>query len=246
MIENNITINIIGPGKVGRSLYNCFKEKHIKTLLIDKNWDYKNKKLNGIVLITTQDENIIPVWNILQKHDLTKILAIGHCSGYLDSSFFDNIPHFSIHPNFPFSSIKKCHEIKNITWGIEGDEIGITFAKEIINILNGKYVIIPQNKKGIYHLAAVIASNFSYVLIKMAKDLYDEIEIKDINHLLDLSINSLNNIKKIGLKNALTGPVARNDFNTINNERDIFGEILGNVEVYDFFIKLLYKIKEDD
>ncbi|KAF2956782.1 DUF2520 domain-containing protein [Marinitoga sp. 38H-ov] len=237
--------NIIGPGKVGKSLYKCFLEKNYDVVLVDKNYNYNNI-LEGIVIITSQDENIIPIWNNLKKYDISNIIAIGHCSGYLDSSFFEGIPHFSIHPNFPFSSIIDCEKIKGITWGIEGDEKGIEFAKKIISILNGKYVIIPQNKKKLYHLAAVITSNFSYGLIKMAKDIYNELDIDNIDHLIDLSIKSLNNIKEKGLKNALTGPVSRNDLKTIEDEGLVFKKFFGNQDVYDFFINILYQIKEGE
>ncbi|GAB6189209.1 Rossmann-like and DUF2520 domain-containing protein [Marinitoga arctica] len=239
-------INIIGPGKVGKSLYNCFKEKNINTLLIDKTFDYSNFLLEGIVLITTQDKNIVPIWEMISHFDLSKVEGIGHCSGYLDSSFITGIPHFSMHPNFPFSSIKNCSEIKNITWGIEGDEKGIEIAKKLVSNLNGKYVIIPQNKKKAYHLAAVIASNFSYGLIKMARDIYEDMGIIDFTHLIDLSIHSLNNIKKSGLKNSLTGPVNRDDKLTIDEERKEFEKIFGNTYIYDFFIGILYKIKEEE
>ncbi|WP_129408455.1 DUF2520 domain-containing protein [Marinitoga lauensis] len=240
-----MNINIIGPGKVGKSLYNCFNKKGLNAVLIDKNFDYENNILTGIVLITTNDENIEKVWNKLKKYDLSRINAIGHCSGYLNSSFFGQIPHFSIHPNFPFSSVINCEDIKNIVWGIEGNEKGLNFAKKLVDILNGKYVIIPQNKKKLYHLAAVIASNFSYALIKLVRDIYSNLEIEDINHLIDLSIISLNNIKKHGLKNALTGPVLRNDLKTIREEKEEFKKIFGNDDVYDFFIDTLYKIKEE-
>ncbi|WGS65961.1 DUF2520 domain-containing protein [Marinitoga aeolica] len=240
-----MNINIIGPGKVGKSLYNCFLEKNIEVILIDKNFDYENNILTGIILITTNDENIENVWNKLKRYDLSQINAIGHCSGYLNSSFFDQIPHFSMHPNFPFSSVTNCENIKNIVWGIEGNEKGIEIAKKLVTILEGKYVIIPQNKKKLYHLAAVISSNFSYALIKMAKDIYREMNISDIEHLINLSIKSLENIKEKGLKNALTGPVARNDLKTINEEKNEFKKFFGNEEIYDFFIDTLYKIKEE-
>lgn len=239
-------INIIGSGKVGKSLYNCFLKKNIDAVLINKDYDYKKNPLKGVVLITSQDENIIPIWENLKNFDISKIEAIGHCSGYLDSSFFEDIPHFSMHPNFPFSHVlNSCCELENIVWGIEGNEKGIEFAKNLITTLKGKYVIIPQNRKKAYHLAAVIASNFSYALIKMSHDIYEELDIKEFKHLIDLSINSLKNIKEKGLKNALTGPVARNDIEVINEEKKEFEKIFGNTEIYDFFIKLLYSIRED-
>ncbi|KLO21614.1 hypothetical protein X275_08385 [Marinitoga sp. 1197] len=234
-------INIIGPGRVGKTLFNCFKKKNISIKLFSKDDDKSN--ISGIVIITTQDEKIKNVWTEIKNYNIE---AVGHCSGILDSNFFGDIPHFSMHPNFPFSSPLKCDALKNIVWGIEGNSKGIEYAKNLIDILDGKYVIIPQNKKVLYHLAAVIASNFSYGLIKMSKVLYNEIEIDNINHLIDLSIISLNNIKEKGLKGALTGPVSRNDLYTINKEREEFNKIFGNVEVYDFFIDLLYKIKEDE
>ncbi|MBM7558684.1 DUF2520 domain-containing protein [Marinitoga litoralis] len=236
-------INIIGPGKVGKSLYNCFLEKNFEVCLIDKNFDYNNT-ISGIILITSQDENIISIWNNI--NDISNITAVGHCSGYLDSSFFGNIPHFSMHPNFPFSSVLKCNMIKGITWGIEGNEKGLEIAKKLVDSLEGKYVIIPQNKKKLYHLAAVIASNFSYALIKMSKDIYDDLGIDNIDHLIELSIKSLNNIKEKGLRNALTGPVARNDIKTIEEEKLEFNNFFGNPYVYDFFIDILYKIKEGE
>ncbi|AEX85489.1 protein of unknown function (DUF2520) [Marinitoga piezophila KA3] len=239
-------IYIIGPGKVGKTLYNCLIKKYSDIILIGKNIDISNYRFDGIIIITTPDDIIEKIWNKLKNNNLENVLAIGHCSGVLDSSFIQSVPHFSMHPNFPFNSEKKCEEIQNIVWGIEGNEKGLEYAKKLVTDLKGKYIIIPQNKKIQYHLAAVILSNFSYALAKLSMDLYKDMNLNNIEHLIDLAIYSLNNIKKVGLKEALTGPVARNDIKTIQKEKKIFKSYFNDENIYDFFIDTLYRIKEEN
>ncbi|BBE31271.1 hypothetical protein OSSY52_14120 [Tepiditoga spiralis] len=242
-------VNLIGPGKVGRSVLNYFyKNGYEKGLIIEKNKiDYKNFLFEGIILIGVPDDIIPNICYNLKKSSFKNVEALIHFSGFVDSSCFKDLSSkykFSLHPNQSFNKVK---DISNITWGIDGiDEKSINYAKKLVNMFNGRSLIIPKGEKNAYHLAAVIASNFSYALNFMSNKIYDSLNIKEREHLIDLAINSLNNIKEKGLKESLTGPVARKDTNTIAEERDAFNKYFGDkVCVYDFFVDLLKKISEN-
>jgi predicted short-subunit dehydrogenase-like oxidoreductase (DUF2520 family) len=57
-----------------------------------------------------------------------------------------------------------------------------------------------------------------------------------------LVFNTYNNIIEKGFTNALTGPVARNDKNVIEKEREIFSKYFP-VEIYDNFIEILKEVR---
>jgi len=62
-----------------------------------------------------------------------------------------------------------------VIFGIEGVERGLQLAKNLVELLGGKYVVIPKERKAEYHLAAVIASNFSIALAYLSQRLYTDI-----------------------------------------------------------------------
>lgn len=246
---NYFEINIIGPGKVGMSVLNylCKKEGYKKGKIINSNFnDYDNLNLKDILFVSTQDDILETICYNLKKSNLNNLKAIIHFSGYLDSEVFKDFDveiKLSMHPNFPF--VSKESNLKNVYWGLEGDKKSCDFGKCLVSSLDGRYFLIPKNKKKQYHLAAVITSNFLYALFKMSNDIYDILEIENKDVLIDLCENSLKNIKINGLKNSLTGPVKRNDSKIINEESVIFEKIFEDKNVYNFFIKKLYEIKEN-
>lgn len=242
-------VNLIGPGRVGMSVFNYFYKKgYEKGLIIEKNEiNYENFLFEGIILIGVPDDIIPNICYNLKKSFLKNVEALIHFSGIVDSSCFKELSSkykLSLHPNQPFNKIK---DISNITWGVEGiDENSVNYAQGLIKIFNGKSLIIPKGKKTDYHLASVISSNFSYVLNFMSNKIYDNLNINERNHLIDLAITSLNNIKENGLRKSLTGPVARGDIRTINKERDVFNTYFGDkIDVYDFFVEMLREISEN-
>lgn len=204
-----------------------------------------------IIFITTNDDAIpFVVKDISDKCDINEGQVFVHTSGSLPAKVFEPLEKkgaigISIHPLQTIAS--PTEGIKNIMgslFAIEGNIKAYDIALELVKALDGQPFFIDSDKKPLYHLAAVIACNYFVTLINTSIKLFESVNIdseKGLTGLLKLVRGTINNIEKIGPKQALTGPIARGDIHTIEGhiwamkkyipELLEFYKVLGNMTV---------------
>ncbi|MFT5871911.1 MAG: putative short-subunit dehydrogenase-like oxidoreductase (DUF2520 family) [Clostridium sp.] len=238
-----MVIGFIGSGKVGFSLgkyfslkgitlsgyYSKFFRDAIEASEFTSSKAYENIndliKDSSVIFITTPDDSINEVWQKISNINLTNKI-ICHTSGSLTSSIFLNINNsdalaYSIHPIFAFSDKYNSYkDLQNAYFSIEGPESHIHLLKDFINSLGNKSFVIDKNNKSLYHLASVTVSNLVLSLINTGCSYLSKCGLSEndaLEALLPLIQNNINNIKESGLISALTGPVERNDLDTIRH-----------------------------
>jgi len=188
----------------------------------------KAAALANCVLICTPDDSISTVSDNIfknKKNSYLKDYYVFHFSGsktlaVLDSARAAGAEIASIHPLKSFASVEEA--IKSLP----GTVFGVTFSsiksKEIaeflVRNLGGETLEVENEKKPLYHAAACIASNYLVTLIDYAVSIHKRIGIKpedSLKGLISLAEGTVNNIKKMGTKKSLTGPIARGDKGTI-------------------------------
>jgi len=241
-------IGFIGAGKVGTSLGNYFSQKGLslsgyysKSISSSQ----RSAKLTGssffedldsllkgseIVFITTGDDAIDDVVNTLRKSPhLNKNHILVHTSGALSSDIFEPMEKLrcgvcSLHPIMTFSEVTtpvKDLEVTKFT--LEGNTNGKDEIGKILKTTNNEFFIIDKESKILYHAAACVLSNYMVTLIDTGFEMLKKagIEQEKISPaFLPLITVTLNNVKKSGTINALTGPLARGDENTISKHLD--------------------------
>ncbi len=259
-----MVIGFIGCGKVGFSLGKYFYSKGIPLSGYYSRFysdakeasEFTNSKAyenindlardSSMIFITTPDDSIHEVLQRLSNLDLTNKI-ICHTSGSLTSSIFLDINNsdafaYSIHPIFPFSD--KYNSYKNLQtayFSIEGPEKYIPALKDFIGSLGNKYFTINMDDKSLYHLASVTVSNLVLSLINTGCSYLGQCGISEndaLGALLPLIQNNIDNIKAKGFLGSLTGPIERNDLNTI--KQHIGALPLEDVKMYkNLSLKLL-------
>ncbi len=125
----------------------------------------------------------------------------------------------SLHPLQSFATVEQALAIlPGSYFSIEGDQRGFSFAQEVVEKLKGKYFYLDSAAKVLYHAAACVASNYLVGLLACALDLFAAAGIPEemrLPAILPLVTGTVDNIRKIGIPNALTGPLARGDLGTI-------------------------------
>lgn len=234
-------IGFIGAGKVGFSLGKYFTMNNIevsgyysKTLKSAQEAarftnsqfyynlvDFLND--TDFILITTPDDLINTVWNVLKTHCI-KGKIICHCSGSLSSEVFSDINNlgafgYSLHAMYAFSD--KYTSYKNLNsayFSLEGDSKYITYIESLMKTLGNEIIIIQKEKKYLYHLASVTVANLTLALLSTGVDYLSLCNVDKataLKALLPLIKNNINNIEEKGFVKAVTGPVERNDLGTI-------------------------------
>ncbi|HET8766313.1 MAG TPA: Rossmann-like and DUF2520 domain-containing protein [Pedococcus sp.] len=96
------------------------------------------------------------------------------------------------------------------------DEEGFTLGERLARDLGGRPFRLADDRRALYHAAAVFASNYVVTASGAASELLAAAGVPDpAGALVPLQRASLENVERIGADRALTGPAVRGDAGTI-------------------------------
>ncbi len=241
-MKNQKHITIIGTGAVATSLAYALKNR-CKITLVGRNRnklkqiakaiksdfclfdEITDSIIKGTVFLAVGDSAIADVTQSLwyKFQSLEKSLFF-HLSGSYSSEQLQPLKMLgasigSFHPmqTFPKKNISG-NEFNNIWIALEGDSAAIREAKKISKFLNARYFTITAEKKPLYHAAGVFASNYVVTLLAIMEETAAEAKlpknkIKEIY--APLIFAAISNVMKTSPAEALTGPIARGDVETV-------------------------------
>jgi len=189
-----------------------------------------------LLLITVPDDRIRPVAEELACEDLiTKQTLVVHCSGahtardLLEDLASSDVPVGSFHPlqtvPDPRSGVKSIPG----SWVAVGGSDEVTAQLEnLARKLDCSPVVIPEDKRPLYHASAVVACNLTIALFSIAGDLMKD-AAKDLDEplapLRPLVEQSIRNVFEKGPEEALTGPALRGDRDTLHSHVNALGDL---------------------
>jgi predicted short-subunit dehydrogenase-like oxidoreductase (DUF2520 family) len=125
----------------------------------------------------------------------------------------------SIHPLQTFADTE--HAVASMpgsTFALEGGGALLDCLRQMVAALRGRAVELRPQDKALYHAAAVLVSNYVVTLMDMATRLWQQFEADPdsaAQALLPLLQGTVDNLRRLGLPDALTGPIARGDLGTV-------------------------------
>ncbi len=181
-------------------------------------------KQTAVVMIATSDNALQSVVSELSKQSINPQF-IFHVSGTETSDILQPLAQrgtkvFSLHPIQTFAqSLKLTQQIKlmkGVAYGFEGDSKALSFAKGLVKILDGRLLIIPKERKILYHCSCVVASNYTITLLSAVEKLWKSVTAcNNFSALQPLIETSVTNALLHGPAKALTGPIIRDDVATV-------------------------------
>lgn len=154
-----------------------------------------------------------------QWKESCKGLVFYHLSGLYTSELLDPLIRYgaeagSLHPLQSIIEKGLAREsIREAFFIHEGSPKALATAEDLISSLSSTLLSISREDKVIYHAAAVIASNYLVAIAAQATDLMQTAGL-EMKHLIPLIKGTLRNLEVYG-KGALTGPVQRGDWKTV-------------------------------
>jgi predicted short-subunit dehydrogenase-like oxidoreductase (DUF2520 family) len=241
-LKQNLSINIIGCGRLGQTLaallkeyihINCILNQSLNSSLAASKFigagipisEYSKITPADIYLIATRDDQIeiacqkLAAINIIKPGNL-----VFHCSGSLSSDTLSSAHSVgaltaSIHPNRSFANpALSITEFAGTFCAVEGAADAIGILSNLFKAIGAQIFPIESKFKTVYHAAGCIASNYLVTLSFIANKCYQQAGVPKkiakqiVNSLMD---STLNNLLTLPHKDALTGPVARGDVKTI-------------------------------
>lgn len=247
-----ITFNIIGTGKVGKTIGKLMVQHNLAKLLgvLNRNLLHSEDALQFIgegkaystlsdlppadlFLITTADEAIESTCENLSKSITPQSIVI-HCSGSLSSDVLLSAKQqhcyiASIHPMHSFNDPK--HSVKHYTGtycAVEGDPEALHLIIPLLQNIGSITYTINKDKKSLYHAGGVFASNYLMTIAEEASSCFQKAGIEKetaIKITLHLMQNTLSNLEKTrSTAEALTGPIQRGESKIIENHLAAFDD----------------------
>ena len=182
------------------------------------------------LFLATPDEGIGQVWDCIKGMELSgKIIC--HFSGSLSSHVFSGIGQTgavgcSIHPMYAFSGkFTSYQQFHTALLTLEGQQQAVRKMTALFGERLGHRILTIQAEDKLkYHAAAAMASNYMVGLFHVSLELLAECGFSEEESRMLLAplvrVNVENMLEK-GTKEALTGPIERNDVETVKGHLQV-------------------------
>lgn len=144
-------------------------------------------------------------------------VVVAHCAGSLGLDVLTPHPRVaSVHPlvSLPDATTGAAR-LRGAWFAVAGDPL----AGEVVTALAGRAVTVGDEDRVVYHAAAVVASNHLVALMGQVERLAESVGVP-LDAFLALARGTLDNVAAVGPRAALTGPVARGDWDTVERHLD--------------------------
>ncbi|MDZ7718977.1 MAG: DUF2520 domain-containing protein [Balneolaceae bacterium] len=241
MDRSKPTITIIGTGALGSTLQMFFEENGYlvrsawnsrrgliysdsseKFETVDRTLPESDSESGDLIFITTPDDLIKRTAQSLSNQPISwgkKIVV--HCSGNLTSDELTSLSEsgaktVSMHPLQTFKRGDGSDRFNDITMSLQGDNDAKEKLKPIIQEMGAQSLNLNKKQKRYLHIAAVMASNYLVALMFSVENLLKDAELKEGFDALETLVNqTVTNIFEKGPADALTGPIARGDVESV-------------------------------
>lgn len=249
----NPTLNIIGAGHVGQTLGKLFHEHQLLNIQSICNQTFASaqaacdfigagkpcKTLKQLpeadfTLIAVPDPHIKSVCQIWSRTPAAQSGGIiFHVSGALSSEALQSASSAghsiaSIHPLKSFAQPKQAYTTFQGTFcGVEGDPAALAALVPLFEALGADMGMLSPSSKPLYHAACVMACGGLTALYATCQHMLESagVSSEQVKALLEPYMkHTLQNITAVGPKAALSGPVAREDWETVKSHEAALSE----------------------
>ena len=185
---------------------------------------------SDVIFFTVPDGEISNAWKSLVASygaaacDALFGKIVCHCSGALPAAVFADAAEYgakaaSVHPLFAISGGESAQaKIGTALFTLEGDESALATVSALLDVCGVHHREIASSDKPLYHAAAVCASNLAVGLFASAQTMLERCGFgvdEARGALRALFVGNCESIAERGPIDALTGPIERNDAETV-------------------------------
>lgn len=232
---------IVGAGQVGLGLFRAFRAAHVEVVGLHARRPSPLATSSGTLPATIGDANtiilavrdeqlddalaeVIDATSSSGRRRLASGSVIVHTSGAAEPVLVPRLGELGLsggtfHPLVPFSNPDRAPELLRKAWiGIDGDDQARAASRRLAGQVGARTLEIPPGTKGLYHAAAVMASNFPVVLEAVATRILADAGIPELSAqraVHSLMEAAISNTGETSPESALTGPVVRGDADAV-------------------------------
>jgi predicted short-subunit dehydrogenase-like oxidoreductase (DUF2520 family) len=213
------SLRIVGPGRAGTSLARALTGRGWTVAGFIGNGEELRGAAAGVDLcmIATPDGAVADVAAAIAPQPG---VAVAHMSGALGlGPLAPHARRASLHPLVSLPDADRGAPALLGAWfAVAGDPV----ARTVVTALGGKVVEVDDANRAAYHAAACIASNHLVALLAQVERVAAPAGVP-LAAYLDLVRTTVDNVAALGPHGALTGPVARQDWTTVDGHLAALG-----------------------
>lgn len=242
-------LNVIGCGKVGRTLTRLLSNKGLVTTLSmvsgspesaraardfigagEVKRDILDLPASELWMITVGDSRLAAIGReLVNSRRIGEGSVVFHCSGAVGSSVFAPLRNCgasvaSIHPIKSFADPElACASFAGTYCALEGDQWATTQIRPLFEAIGARIFEISEDSKTRCHAGHVIVSNYLVALLDIGRGVYEAAGVPSDSiddFMLSLAQGTLENVRSLGTTEALTGPIVRGDIDTVRKQLD--------------------------
>lgn len=206
------TLRVVGPGRAGSA---------VSRALADAGWARAEPVRRGddpagaaagvdLLLLSTPDGAVAGVAAAVEPVPTT---VVAHLAGSLGlDALAGHERRASLHPLVSIPSSDT--DVRGAWFAVAGDPL----VHDLVAVLGGRAVEVPDDRRALHHAAACIAANHLVALLGQVERVAAEAGVP-LEAYLDLAQQALANVRDLGPAVALTGPIARGDQATVERHR---------------------------
>jgi len=236
------SVRIVGPGRAGGAMARALADIGWQVLEpVDRSVDPTEVGLDvDLVLIATPDAAIAEVARAIEPSSTT---VVAHLSGASGPAVLAPHPHrAAIHPltSMPTADIGALRLRRSCWFALDAETPeSMDCLESIVRDLGGRSFRVDESRRANYHAAAAIASNHVVALLGSAERVAADAGVP-IEAYLELVRATIDNIEDLGVADALTGPVARGDWDTVARHRAAIDP--SELELYDALVEATRRV----
>ncbi|MCX7959492.1 MAG: DUF2520 domain-containing protein [Deltaproteobacteria bacterium] len=242
MKRDKLKIFIYGKGRVGGTLFYslkknntvCFLAKSDKRVSSGYSFDKFIAEINDydLIILSVPDGKIKEAVNrIAGAGSSVKNTVICHTSGTVSYKVLQPLEKkgfiiCSLHPYFSFYREEKDIGLKNIRFTLSCRETDKNVILAVLRRAGINACFLDDNLRLPYHISAVLVSNFSAMLQRIALELLEKTgfsEDESYRFIFSLLESTLSNLKRYGIRKTITGPAARGDTRILRLHKKFLG-----------------------
>jgi predicted short-subunit dehydrogenase-like oxidoreductase (DUF2520 family) len=227
----SLTIYVIGAGKVGTLLTKALRARGVKVTLRADRSGLPNRPIGAdLLILAVRDGRLAPLARELAGARVVgHRTAVVHCAGALGPEPLGALRGLAagvaqMHPMISFASPDALPSLRNGQVNVAGDRAAVRRASQVARLLEMTPRTLPRLDKIAYHAAAGLVANGAAALAAAGARLLRQggVDSSTATSMLGPLLRSVgDNVEKLGLPDALTGPVRRGDVAALGRHLEV-------------------------
>lgn len=215
-----LRVRIVGRGRVGRGLALALRRAGVQVRLVRGRAAGRATR-EATTVLAVPDPTLAAVAASMEVEPGAVLL---HCSGRLAPEVIarEGAHVGAMHPLASFADPKRPPALRGTTFVIEGDPAAVAVALRLAKACGARALVAPLHGPA-YHAAAALAANGAAALAAIAVRLLRELGAgeREANEAVGALLRTVGeNVARVGVPGALSGPVIRGDDATVRAHRE--------------------------